>query len=84
MRIVDWRKKGYHGELSLYENDKLRTHLQIVRCDQTSPENGHDVASTDVPIPDELRAEPKSLDKHCHCHELCSGSRRAPHSVKLL
>ena len=44
---------------------KLRfAHLQIVRHDKTGPEDGRDVAGTDLAIPNEFRAEPKTLDEH--------------------
>jgi hypothetical protein len=38
MSVVNERKEGYDGEFCLGENDELQnTHLQVTRCDQTSP-----------------------------------------------
>jgi hypothetical protein len=83
MRVVDEGEKSYDGELSLGKNDELgNANLQVTRCNQTSPKDGH-VASTDLAIPNEFRAEPKPLNEHCHRHKLCSRTRRAPDSIKL-
>jgi hypothetical protein len=84
MRVVHEGKKSYDGEFSLGEDDEFgNAHLEVTRCDQTCPKDSHNVASTDLPIPDEFRAEPESLNKHGHHHELCSCTRRAPHGIKL-
>lgn len=84
MRVIHEGKKSYNGEFSLDKDDEFgNANLEVTCCDQTCPKDGHNVASTDLPIPDGFQAEPESLNKHGDHHKLCSCTRHASHSIKL-
>ena len=82
--IADEGKKGNNGKFSFSEGDELgNAHLQVARCDEAGPEDGHDVTGTALALADKLGTEPEALDEHRHHDELSDAGSGTPDSVKL-
>ena len=72
-------EKGSHGSLALREEEELGSgHMEIAGGNKASPEDGHDLAGSDVTFSDKLRAIPEGLDEHGHHEELCEPHVETP------